>query len=96
MAKPNSRATLISYCKRALGHPVIEINVDDILENIIYKNKMNLIDERSKTAEIINQIVTNVLFLVTPTRLITQLKHPFLAKLVNKLTKKYQLIDHQP
>ena len=29
MAKPNSRATLISYCKRALGHPVIEINVDD-------------------------------------------------------------------
>jgi len=29
MAKPNSRATLISYCKRALGAPVIEINVDD-------------------------------------------------------------------
>lgn len=29
MAKPNSRSTLISYCKRALGHPVIEINVDD-------------------------------------------------------------------
>ena len=29
MAKPNSRATLITYCKRALGHPVIEINVDD-------------------------------------------------------------------
>ena len=29
MAKPNSRATLIQYCKRALGHPVIEINVDD-------------------------------------------------------------------
>ncbi|OUW43014.1 hypothetical protein CBD41_08100 [bacterium TMED181] len=29
MAKPNSRATLISYCKRALGHPVIEINVDE-------------------------------------------------------------------
>ena len=29
MAKPNTRATLISYCKRALGHPVIEINVDD-------------------------------------------------------------------
>jgi hypothetical protein len=29
MAKPNSRATLISYCKRELGHPVIEINVDD-------------------------------------------------------------------
>ena len=29
MAKPNSRSTLISYCKRALGHPVIEINVDE-------------------------------------------------------------------
>ena len=29
MAKPNSRATLIAYAKRALGHPVIEINVDD-------------------------------------------------------------------
>ena len=29
MAKPNSRETLIDYCKRALGHPVIEINVDD-------------------------------------------------------------------
>jgi len=29
MAKPNSRATYITYCKRALGHPVIEINVDD-------------------------------------------------------------------
>jgi hypothetical protein len=29
MAKPNTRATFIDYCKRALGHPVIEINVDD-------------------------------------------------------------------
>ena len=29
MAKPNSRATLIKYCKRSLGWPVIEINVDD-------------------------------------------------------------------
>tara|TARA_R110000764_G_scaffold99484_1_gene184159 strand:- start:2868 stop:3620 length:753 start_codon:yes stop_codon:yes gene_type:complete len=29
MAKPNSRATLIKYCKRALGAPVIEINIDD-------------------------------------------------------------------
>ena len=25
----NTRQTLISYAKRALGHPVIEINVDD-------------------------------------------------------------------
>jgi hypothetical protein len=29
MAKPNSRSTLIDYSLRALGHPVIEINVDD-------------------------------------------------------------------
>lgn len=29
MAKPTSRQTLIDYCLRALGHPVIEINVDD-------------------------------------------------------------------
>ena len=29
MAKPNSRPSLIKYCKRALGAPVVEINVDD-------------------------------------------------------------------
>lgn len=29
MAVPNSRTTLIDYCLRALGAPVIEINVDD-------------------------------------------------------------------
>jgi hypothetical protein len=29
MANPNSRQTLIDYCLRALGAPVIEINVDD-------------------------------------------------------------------
>ena len=29
MAKPNSRATFLNYCLRALGAPVIEINVDD-------------------------------------------------------------------
>jgi hypothetical protein len=29
MAKPNSRTTLIDYCLRALGAPVVEINVDD-------------------------------------------------------------------
>ena len=29
MAKPNSRTTLIDYCFRSLGAPVIEINVDD-------------------------------------------------------------------
>lgn len=29
MANPNSRATLIDYCKRRLGDPVVEINVDE-------------------------------------------------------------------
>ena len=29
MANPNSRATLIDYCKRRLGDPVIEVNVDE-------------------------------------------------------------------
>ena len=29
MAKPNSRTTLIEYCLRSLGAPVVEINVDD-------------------------------------------------------------------
>ena len=29
MAKLNSRQNLIDYCLRRLGHPVIEINVDD-------------------------------------------------------------------
>lgn len=29
MATPTSRATLIDYCKRRLGEPVIEVNVDE-------------------------------------------------------------------
>ena len=29
MAIPNTKATLLSYCKRQLGAPVVEINVDD-------------------------------------------------------------------
>ena len=29
MAVPNSRDTLIDYCKRKLGDPVLEINVDE-------------------------------------------------------------------
>lgn len=34
MATPNSRATLIDYCKRQLGEPVLEVNVDpDQLED---------------------------------------------------------------
>ena len=29
MAKPSTRQGLIDYCKRRLGAPVLEINVDD-------------------------------------------------------------------
>jgi hypothetical protein len=29
MAEPNSRQTLEDYCLRALGHPVIEVNIDE-------------------------------------------------------------------
>ena len=29
MASPNTRATFKDYCLRALGKPVVEINVDD-------------------------------------------------------------------
>lgn len=29
MANPNSRQTLIDYCKRRLGDPVVEVNVDE-------------------------------------------------------------------
>ena len=29
MASPNSRAELITYCKRQLGEPVLQVNIDD-------------------------------------------------------------------
>ena len=29
MANPSSRQTLIDYCKRKLGEPVIEVNVNE-------------------------------------------------------------------
>ena len=29
MAKPSTKQELIDYCKRRLGAPVLEINVDD-------------------------------------------------------------------
>ena len=40
MAVPNSRATLISYCKRKLGDGVIDINVstdqaDDVIDDAL-------------------------------------------------------------
>ena len=39
MATPNSRATLIDYCKRRLGDPVIEINGLDISQYAIDNSK---------------------------------------------------------
>ena len=40
MAQPTTRATLIEYCKRKLGAPVLEINVadeqiDDLVDDAI-------------------------------------------------------------
>ena len=40
MAQPSSRQTLIDYCKRQLGAPVLEINVadeqiDDLLDDAL-------------------------------------------------------------
>ena len=29
MAKPNSKQTLVDYCLRQLGAPVLEINIDE-------------------------------------------------------------------
>ena len=42
MANPTSRATLIDYCKRRLGDPVIEINVD---EDLLLKRIINRASE---------------------------------------------------
>ena len=36
MASPNSRADLITYCKRQLGEPVLQVNIDtDQVDNVI-------------------------------------------------------------
>ena len=29
MTQPTTRATFKEYCKRKLGHPVVELNLDD-------------------------------------------------------------------
>ena len=46
MAKPNSKDTLKDYCLRALGAPVIEVNIDD-----------DQLDEVKKDREMMNEIV---------------------------------------
>ena len=40
MAQPTSRQTLVDYCKRQLGYPVLEVNVadeqiDDLVDDAI-------------------------------------------------------------
>jgi len=38
MASPNSRADLITYCKRQLGEPVLQVNIDDEQVNNVIDN----------------------------------------------------------
>ena len=44
MATPTNRATLITYCKQRLGHPVIELNLNDdqISDHKIIKIKLKI------------------------------------------------------
>ena len=68
MATPNSKATLISYCKRQLGAPVVEINIDadqsdDIIDDALqffqeyhYDGSLRTyLKHQITTAEIANQ-----------------------------------------
>jgi len=46
MAQPSSRQELIDYCKRKLGHPVLEINVaDEQIEDLV-DDAMQFFQER--------------------------------------------------
>ena len=45
MAIPNSKSTLISYCKRQLGSPVVEINVDDDQADDIMDDALQFFNE---------------------------------------------------
>ena len=46
MAKPSSRQTLISYCKRQLGAPVLEINVADEQIDDLVDDALQFFQER--------------------------------------------------
>ena len=46
MAKPNSKQTLVDYCLRQLGAPVLEINIDDDQIDDLVDDTIQLFNER--------------------------------------------------
>ena len=45
MASPNSRAELITYCKRQLGEPVLQVNIDDEQVNNVIDDTFQFFQE---------------------------------------------------
>jgi hypothetical protein len=45
MAKPSSRAELITYCKRQLGEPVLQVNIDDEQVNNVIDDTIQFFQE---------------------------------------------------
>ena len=45
MASPNSRSTLITYCKRQLGEPVLQVNIDDEQVNNVIDDTIQFFQE---------------------------------------------------
>ena len=45
MASPNSRADLITYCKRQLGEPVLQVNIDDEQVNNVLDDTIQFFQE---------------------------------------------------
>jgi len=45
MASPNSRASLITYCKRQLGEPVLQVNIDDEQVNNVIDDTIQFFQE---------------------------------------------------
>ena len=75
MAQPTTRATLIEYCKRKLGAPVLEINVADEQIDDLVDDAIQFFQERHLMASIrhitstksLNQISIEVEVEVGPT-----------------------------
>ena len=45
MASPSSRAELITYCKRQLGEPVLQVNIDDEQVNNVIDDTFQFFQE---------------------------------------------------